>query len=144
MEFLLPHYRKVTGFLAKNGIDRIMMDSDGNINPILDSVVDAGITGTWPLEVGSGMDAVAVRKKYGEKLFLGGNLDKRELAQGGEAMRRGGLHEGSNPEEDGRLLPGSRPPSSRGILASKVQRVRRVHENQTLSTQQPKQTRERE
>ena len=86
-EFLLPHYRKVTGFLAKNGIDRIMMDSDGNINPILDSVVEAGITGTWPLEVNSGMNAVAVRKKYGEKLFLGGNLDKRELAQGGEAMR---------------------------------------------------------
>jgi hypothetical protein len=34
------------------------------------------------------MDAVSLRKKYGEKLFLIGNLDKRELAKGGESMRR--------------------------------------------------------
>jgi uroporphyrinogen-III decarboxylase len=65
-----------------------MMDSDGNINPILDMIVDAGITGTWPLEVNAGMDAVAIREKYGTKLFLVGNLDKVELAKGGEAMRR--------------------------------------------------------
>jgi len=64
------------------------MDSDGNINPVLDLVIEAGITGTWPLEVNSGMDAIAVKKKYGNKLFLAGNLDKRELAKGGEAMRR--------------------------------------------------------
>ncbi len=86
-EFLLSHYKKVIGFLRKNGIDRIMMDSDGNLNPLVDSVVEAGITGLWPLEVGSGMDAISIRKTYGDKLFLGGNLDKRELAEGGEAMR---------------------------------------------------------
>lgn len=87
-EFFLPHYKRVVSFLKKNKIDRIMMDSDGNINPLLDSVIDAGITGIWPLEVNSGMDAIAVKKKYGNKLFLAGNLDKRELAKGGETMRR--------------------------------------------------------
>jgi len=74
-EFLLPHYKRVTRFLKKNNIDRIMMDSDGNINPVLDLIIEAGITGTWPLEVNSGMDAIAVKKKYGNKLFLAGNLD---------------------------------------------------------------------
>ncbi len=87
-EFFLPHYKKVTGFLRKNNIDRILMDSDGNLNLLLDLVIEAGITGLWPLEVNSGMDAVSVRKKYGNKLFLAGNLDKRELAKGGEAMRK--------------------------------------------------------
>lgn len=87
-EFLLPHYKRVTGFLRKNKIDRVMMDSDGNLNPILDLIAEAGITGLWPLEVGSSMDAVAIRKEYGNKFFLGGNLDKMELAKGGEAMRR--------------------------------------------------------
>jgi len=87
-EFLLPHYKRVTSFLNKNKIYRILMDSDGNIDPILDLVIEAGITGTWPLEVNSGMDAIAVKKRYGNRLFLVGNLDKRELAKGGEAMRR--------------------------------------------------------
>jgi len=87
-EFFLPHYTRVTDFLKKNKIDRVMMDSDGNINPLLDLIIEAGITGLWPLEVNSSMDAVAIRKKYGEKLFLAGNLDKGELAKGGEAMRK--------------------------------------------------------
>jgi hypothetical protein len=87
-EFLLPHYKRVTGFLNKNNIHRIMMDSDGNTKPILDLVIEAGITGHWPLEVNSGMDVRALSKQYGKKLFLVGNLDKREIAKGGEAMRK--------------------------------------------------------
>jgi len=87
-QFFLPHYKKVIGFLRKNKIDRILMDSDGNVNPLLDLLVEAGITGLWPLEVNAGMDAISLRKKYGSKLFLVGNLDKRDLAKGGEAMRR--------------------------------------------------------
>jgi len=87
-EFLLPHCKKVTKFLNKSKIYRIMMDSDGNTQPILDFVIEAGITGHWPLEVNSGMDVRTLRKHYGKKLFLAGNLDKREIAKGGEAMPR--------------------------------------------------------
>ena len=87
-EFLLPHYKRVTRFLNKNKIRRIMMDSDGNTMPILDLAIEAGITGHWPLEVNSGMDVRTLRKRYGNKLFLAGNLDKREIAKGGEAMRK--------------------------------------------------------
>lgn len=86
--FLLARYKRVTGFLNKNKIYRIMMDSDGNTQPMLDLVVEAGITGHWPLEVNSGMDVRILRKRYGNKLFLVGNLDKREIAKGGEAMRK--------------------------------------------------------
>lgn len=87
-EFFLPHYKRVTSFLTKNKIDRILMDSDGNINAVLDLIVESGINGLWPLEVNSGMDALAIRKKYGDKIFLIGNLDKAELAKGGQAMMK--------------------------------------------------------
>lgn len=87
-EFFLPRYKRVTSFFKKNKIDRIMMDSDGNVNPLLDLIVESGITGLWPLEVNSSMDAITIRRKYGRRLFVGGNLDKRRLAKGGEEMRR--------------------------------------------------------
>lgn len=87
-EFLLPHYKNVTSFLNRNKINRITLDSDGNIQPILDLIVEAGITGLWPLEVNAGMDVRTSRKLYGKKLFLGGNLDKKEIEKGGETMRR--------------------------------------------------------
>lgn len=86
-DVFLPHYKKVTSFFNKNKIDRILVDSDGNINPILNLIIEAGITGLWPLEVNAGMDALEIRKKYGNKLFLIGNLDKRELARGGQLMK---------------------------------------------------------
>lgn len=86
-EVFLPHYKRVTSFFRKNKIDRIMVDSDGNLNPILDLFVEAGITGLWPLEVNSHMNSIEIRKRFGDKLFLIGNLDKRELAKGGEAMK---------------------------------------------------------
>jgi len=87
-EVFLQRYKKVTGFLKKNGIDRIMMDSDGNTEKLLPNLIEGGITGHWPLEVASGMDARTVRKEYGERLFLIGNLDKRAIAEGGESMRK--------------------------------------------------------
>lgn len=38
--------------------------------------------GLYPFEVAAGSDAVATRKKYGEKLAIIGNIDKRALAKG--------------------------------------------------------------
>ena len=87
-EYCLPHYKSLTRFLRKNKIDRIMVDSDGNVNPMIDLFIESGITGMWPLEVNCNMNAVEIKKKCGNKLFLIGNLDKRELAKGGEAMRK--------------------------------------------------------
>ena len=55
---------------------------------LLDLIIESGITGLWPLEVNAGMDVRTVRRKYGEKLFLGGNLDKTEIEKGGKALRK--------------------------------------------------------
>jgi uroporphyrinogen decarboxylase len=106
-EFLLPRYKKVIGFLNKNRIHRILMDSDGNLYPLLEYIVEAGITGLWPLEVNAGMDAITVRKKYGNKLFLIGNLDKREISLGGERMKKEVDSKVPILKEMGGYIPGS-------------------------------------
>ncbi|GAI97578.1 unnamed protein product, partial [marine sediment metagenome] len=45
------------------------------------------VTCPWPFEVAAGNDAVALRKKYGKDLIIGGTIDKRALIKGKEAIR---------------------------------------------------------
>ena len=76
-KFCLPAYKKVTDFLKSHGIDVIMVDSDGNNDVIIPLWLEGGVNGLYPLEVAADTDAVELRKKYGKKLILMGNIDKR-------------------------------------------------------------------
>lgn len=87
-EFMLPNYRKVTRFLTEHGIDILMVDSDGNIDDLVPLFLEGGVNCLFPLEVKAGVDAVALRKRYGERLLLIGNMDKTALAKGGEAIEK--------------------------------------------------------
>jgi len=87
-EFMLPNYKKVTSFFRKYGIDIFMVDSDGNINDLVPLFLEGGVNCLFPLEVKAGMDAVALRKKYGKRLLLIGNIDKTALAEGKEAIEK--------------------------------------------------------
>jgi uroporphyrinogen decarboxylase len=85
-EFMLPGYKKITGFLRRNGIDVIMVDSDGNNDAITPCFLEGGVNCLYPLEVASNEDAVRLRKEYGRKLLLIGNIDKRAVAKGGRTL----------------------------------------------------------
>jgi len=87
-KFMLPGYKKITRFLRENGIDVIMVDSDGNNDAIIPCFLEGGVNCLYPLEAASGEDALRLRKKYGRDLILIGNIDKRALAAGGEALER--------------------------------------------------------
>lgn len=87
-EFMLPHYKEVTSFLRKNGIDIIMVDTDGNPEVLIPLLLEGGVNSLHPLEAASGMDVVALRKEYGKRLSFIGNIDKRALIEGGEAIER--------------------------------------------------------
>lgn len=87
-EFMLPCYRKVTGFVRGHGIDTVMVDTDGNHEALTPLFLEGGVNCLYPLEVQAGMDAVALRERYGRRLLLIGNIDKRALAQGGTAIER--------------------------------------------------------
>ena len=64
------------------------MDSDGNVNPILDILIECGLNSMHPFEPASGMDIVQVRKKYGKQLVIRGGIDKHVLRKDKEAIRR--------------------------------------------------------
>jgi len=86
-KFLLPHYKKITDFLRKHGIDIIEVDSDGNLNELIPLWLEGGVNAVFPLEVAAGNDAVTLRKKYGKDLILFGNIDKRALSKGKKEIK---------------------------------------------------------
>jgi hypothetical protein len=86
-KFMVPRYKKITGLLRSSGIDIIYLDCDGNIEQLIPLWLEAGINYVWPLEQAAGNDAVALRKKYGKDLILGGTIDKRVLSKGKQAIK---------------------------------------------------------
>lgn len=87
-EFMIPGYKKVTGFLRSNGVDTILVDSDGDVRFLIPLLLEGGVNGLYPLEAQAGVDAVALRKEYGKRLILIGNIDKRAIAKGKAAIEK--------------------------------------------------------
>ena len=79
-EFMLPAYQKFTSFLKDEGVDIIIVDTDGNCWKLIPLFMEGGVTGIYPMEVAAGMDVVEVRKKF-PRLQITGGIDKRVLAQ---------------------------------------------------------------
>ena len=79
-EFMVPGYRKIVDLLHKAGIEIILLDSDGNVEELLPIWIECGINFIYPFEVAAGMDVVALRKKFGKDLLMGGGMDKRVMA----------------------------------------------------------------
>ena len=86
-EIFVPQYRRITDKLRGAGIDTMMLDSDGNVEELIPIWLDLGINFIYPMEVAAGMDVVALRKKYGKELIIGGGMDKRILASTKQAIK---------------------------------------------------------
>jgi len=87
-EFFLPRYKAIIEFLRKHGVKVIELDSDGNTEPFIPLMIEAGINCHWPLEAAAGMDPVRLRRKFGKSMAFMGGVDKRALARGKEAIER--------------------------------------------------------
>lgn len=87
-DFFKPYYRKVWDLLYCNGAKILDVDSDGNLNPIIEDLLDCGVTLLHPLEPAAGMDIVELRKKYGKRLALTGGIDKHVLRGSKEDIRK--------------------------------------------------------
>ena len=64
------------------------MDSDGNVTPVLDALLQCGVNVMHPMEPAAGMDIVAVREKFGRRLAMLGGIDKHVLRGTKEDIRR--------------------------------------------------------
>jgi uroporphyrinogen decarboxylase len=78
----LPAYRRMVEAYKAAGAKYVLLHSDGNIMPILDMLVDAGIDGLNPLEKRAGMDAVAIRHRYPDLILTGGMCNTDTLVHG--------------------------------------------------------------
>jgi len=72
-EFFFPYTKKLVDECHRRGVP-FMRHSDGNLYPIMDDLVALGINGLHPIEPGA-MDLADMKKRYGDRIFLRGNVD---------------------------------------------------------------------
>ena len=87
-QFWLPYQRKVIELIKSSGVEVLSFWSSGNIKPLIPLLLEAGFNCFWPLENMAGMNAVDMRKKYGKKVLLVGNIAKEALIKGKEAIKK--------------------------------------------------------
>lgn len=81
-DFLGPKFREVIQGFKKIGYYCIK-HSDGNILSILDYMIDSGIDCLDPIDPVAGLDLGAIKKKYGHRVCLKGNVDCTKSLQSG-------------------------------------------------------------
>jgi uroporphyrinogen decarboxylase len=85
-DFFSAVYREITSFFREHGVKIILVDSDGNIEPIIPGLSAVGVNGISPCEVAAGMDVNMLRLKYPRLIMMGG-IDKRRLASSKEDIK---------------------------------------------------------
>jgi len=87
-QHLRPYYRACWDIVREAGGRIFQQDTDGNVNAVIDDLLDCGLTCIFPMEPAAGMDIVALRQKYGQRLAMLGGLDKHALRHGHDAIRK--------------------------------------------------------
>ncbi|MGQ9630533.1 MAG: uroporphyrinogen decarboxylase family protein [bacterium] len=80
-EFILPGLREVVANIKREGAYCIK-HTDGNIWEIIEPIVETGIDGLGPLEPMAGMDLGEVKKRFGDRICVVGNVDVDLLSRG--------------------------------------------------------------
>ncbi|MAG35069.1 MAG: hypothetical protein CL878_02305 [Dehalococcoidia bacterium] len=78
-EFIKPYYRRIWDMLADRGTRLFDQDSDGDMNGVIPSFLDAGVNCMHPMEPAANMDIVEIRRQYGDRLAFYGGIDKHVL-----------------------------------------------------------------
>ena len=72
-KYVFPWYKKIAGVLADAGLP-LSFHSDGNLEDVLDDLADCGINAIHPIEP-KAMDIVDIKKRYGDRFAIFGNID---------------------------------------------------------------------
>lgn len=72
-EFFFPPLKRLIDECHRRSVP-FMKHSDGNLYPLLDDFIEIGVNGLHPIEPRA-MDLADVKKRYGDRLFLRGNVD---------------------------------------------------------------------
>ena len=83
--FLAPYYREIVPDLKRRGVV-VLIDSDGDVEPLIPWFEGVGIEGILPLERVAGVDVNRVRANHPQWIMIGG-FDKTVMHLGEAAMR---------------------------------------------------------
>jgi len=78
-KYLLPCWQTQVAAAKGLGIP-VFFHSDGNLNTLLPSIVDAGFNGLQCIEPAAGMDIGKIKRENGDRLCLMGNMDPALLS----------------------------------------------------------------
>lgn len=70
-----PFWRRAVREIKSYRDVPVFLHSDGNVNGILDEVAAAGFDGIQSLQPSAGVDIAQVKRRYGDRLCLWGNID---------------------------------------------------------------------
>jgi len=78
-EFVQPYHRRLFETFRRRGMP-VIFHSDGDIRPVLDDLIAAGVDAINPLENNAGMDVRELAPKWGARLGFVGNINVSVLA----------------------------------------------------------------
>lgn len=105
---LLPVYRRMISAIKAAGARWVILHCDGNVRPLLDMLLDAGIDGINPVEYSAGLDVVELMEKYGGRLrCIGGVCNTHILPSGDKTRIREHVEALVEAGRDGGLVIGS-------------------------------------
>jgi len=70
-----PLYKETVNMIKKHRDIPVFMHSDGNLNKVMDDIIECGFDGLHSLQPSAGMDINRIKKEYGDDLCLMGNID---------------------------------------------------------------------
>jgi uroporphyrinogen decarboxylase len=85
-EFWYPYQDPIVRMLREHGVPLICQWTAGQFEVLLPGMLEHGFNCAWPMEVMAGMDAPALRKRFGRELRMGGNIAKEAVIAGPEAI----------------------------------------------------------
>ncbi|MCC7494524.1 MAG: hypothetical protein IT204_19355 [Fimbriimonadaceae bacterium] len=83
---MTPRLKRITDLLRDHGVGIFVVDSDGNINQIVEPWLEGGVNCMFPLEINGDSDPVKLRARYGQRVLLKGGVDKNALRAGRAAI----------------------------------------------------------
>lgn len=73
-QFVFPRLKRITDLCHRYGVPYIK-HTDGNISALLPDLIAAGVDGFQAIEPRAGMDIARIKRDYGDRLTLIGNVD---------------------------------------------------------------------
>lgn len=83
--FVLPFYKELTPIMKSNNT-KVIIDTDGFVEPLIPWFLEGGVEGILPLERMAGVDVNRIRKNHPDLIMIGA-FDKTVMHLGEEAMR---------------------------------------------------------